>query len=221
MNVAEIVNPLITALKPGDTVQAALDQMEALQVTNLPVVNGQQFLGMVLEQALEIEANGRRKISTLELDQRPATLRYNQHFFDAFRMATELGMPVLAVLDENQHYAGATTLADAAQAFSRSFSVQSRGGMLVLSIYERDYSLAQISRLVEAEGVRLVTMLIEPDEEDPARLRLFLKFNKEDLSRVIATLERFNYVVAEKYHQPEYPDLDKERFDSLMRYLNI
>ena len=49
-----------------------------------------------------------------------------------------------------------------------------------------------------------------------------LKINQEDLSRIVATLERFGYRVIARYQENRTDaNNEKERLDMLMRYLNI
>jgi acetoin utilization protein AcuB len=64
-------------------------------------------------------------------------------------------------------------------------------------------------------------MMVE-DPLDKGKIKLTLKINQEDLSRVIATLERFNYRIIARYQESRTdPNNEKERLDMLMRYLNI
>jgi acetoin utilization protein AcuB len=56
---------------------------------------------------------------------------------------------------------------------------------------------------------------------DPAKIKLTLKINKSDLSRIIATLERFSYKVIAQFQHPSMITNEKERIDILMKYLNI
>jgi len=52
-------------------------------------------------------------------------------------------------------------------------------------------------------------------------LLVHLKINIPDLTRVVATLERFDYQVIEVHHKSEVTSLDQERLDQLMKYLGI
>jgi len=92
---------------------------------------------------------------------------------------------------------------------------------LVLSVKVHDYSLAEIARLVESNEAKILTSYIENDELDPIYLRVVLRINQTDLTRVIATLERFGYVISNSFHQATSPTVDQERFDALMRYLGV
>jgi len=101
------------------------------------------------------------------------------------------------------------------------FANQATGGILVLSLKEIDYSLAEISRLIESNETKILSSFVAVDEYDSAMIKLTLKLNKTDLSRVIATLERFSYKIIAQFQETELLSNDKERLDLLLRYLNI
>jgi acetoin utilization protein AcuB len=95
------------------------------------------------------------------------------------------------------------------------------GGIIVLELTERDYSLSQIAQIVEGNNVKVLSMYIT-SPPDSTKLEVTLKLNTGDLVSVIKTFERYNYEV--KTWVSNNDSMDKfysERFDSLMKYLNI
>ena len=84
-----------------------------------------------------------------------------------------------------------------------------------------DYSLAEISRLVEENHAKILSSIVKEDPLDPGKLRLTLKINQLDLSRIVATLERFGYKVIGRYHETKVLGDEKDRIDMLLRYLDI
>jgi acetoin utilization protein AcuB len=59
------------------------------------------------------------------------------------------------------------------------------------------------------------------DPLDKGKIKLTIKINQDDLTRVAATLDRFGYRIIARYQTTHSPDHDKDRLDMLMRYLNI
>jgi DNA-binding MarR family transcriptional regulator len=98
---------------------------------------------------------------------------------------------------------------------------QSEGGILVIAVSVNDYSLSEISRLVESNQAKILSVIVESDPYSPQRLFVHLKINEKDLSRIVATLERFEYQVIEVHQTTNTISLDKERLDMLMKYLGI
>ena len=95
------------------------------------------------------------------------------------------------------------------------------GGIIVLELVERDYSLSQIAQIVESNNVRVLSMYITSPPES-TRLEVTLKVNTSDLVSVIRTFERYNYDVKTWVTSNDSMDqFYSERFDLLMKYLNI
>jgi hypothetical protein len=84
-----------------------------------------------------------------------------------------------------------------------------------------DYSLAEISRLIEENHAKILSSILKEDPLDNGKIRLTLKINQLDLSRIVATLERFGYRVIGRYQESRPVGDEKERIDMLLRYLDI
>jgi hypothetical protein len=95
------------------------------------------------------------------------------------------------------------------------------GSILVLSMDLVDYSLAEIARLVEENNAKIISSTLVQDPLDGSKIRLTIKINQSDLGRIVATLERFGFRIIGRYQETRFTDPEKERFDLLMRYLNI
>jgi hypothetical protein len=148
-------------------------------------------------------------------------LKENQHLFEAMPVFQKTGLSVLPVMDEKGEFDGVLILESLAKVISDSYAFQTDGGVLVLSIPAIHFSLSEISRLVEANQAKILSMLVESDPVVNQNYIVHLKINQPDLSRVVATLERFEFNVLEVHQSLEASSIDKDRFDQLMRYLGI
>ena len=86
---------------------------------------------------------------------------------------------------------------------------------------QQDYSLAEISRLVEGEKAQILSSCITNDLMDTSKVKLTLKINKTDLSHISATLERFGFRIIGKFQEAEIKSNEQDRYDMLMKYLDI
>jgi hypothetical protein len=105
--------------------------------------------------------------------------------------------------------------------FAQTAAVQMPGGILVLSMRFVDYSLSEISRLIEENHAKILSCIVKEDPVEQEMIRLTLKINQLDLSRIVATLERFNYKVIGRYQESKPSGDEKDRIDMLLRYLDI
>ncbi|WP_162053608.1 CBS domain-containing protein [Pontibacter pamirensis] len=218
----ELINQMIPPLKLYDTVEKALRWMDEFRVNELPVVSNRKYMGLASELGL-IELNDRSQaLKGLELEHQEVHVMQHQHFYDVMEAAIKNKIQVVPVLDDDQEYIGIITINDTLAAFGQMSALQGQGSILVLSMPERDYSLSQISRLIEEENTKILSAYVSPDEMDPYQIKLTLKLNATDLSRIIATLERFEYRITAQFNDSSTDnDVGRDRLDMLLKYLDI
>lgn len=221
MIAAELINPVIPPLHPSDLAEKALHWMEELRVSQLPVVENGIYLGLLRDEAVLEASQQKRPVGSLPLVEKDCFVFEGQHFYDIIRVAADFGVQTVAVLDAQNDYLGVITLEDTVAAFAQTAAVQSPGAILILSMNQLDYSMAEVSRLVEAEGGKILCSSISTDLQDASRIKLTLKINKKDVSRIIATLERFGYRIIATFQETEVMSNDKDRLDMLLRFLEI
>jgi len=217
----ELINQMIPPLKMYDTVEKALRWMDEFRVNELPVVSNRKFQGLASEHNL-IELDDRSQpLKEVALEYKDVHVQQQQHFYDVMEAAIKNKIQVVAVLDDEQDYIGIITINDTLAAFGQMSALQGQGSILVLSMPERDYSLSQISRLIEEENVKILSAYVAPDELDPYQIKLTLKLNASDLTRIIATLERFEYRITAQFNDGAKYDVGRDRLDMLLKYLDI
>jgi acetoin utilization protein AcuB len=217
----DLINDMIPPLKLTDTGEKAKRWMEELRLSQLPVVDKSSFQGLLLEDTLLDSDSLDHLISDYRLDYKELTVMPGTHYYDVIKMATRNKLQVLPVVDENKHFMGVVSINETAGAIAKMFASQGPGGILLLSMNEADYSMAQISRLIEANDCKILSSFVVSDESAPAKVNLTLKLNKTDLARTVATLERYGYNVITQFHETELINNDQERLDLLMKYLNM
>ena len=218
----DLLNQMIPPLKGSDSAAKAARWLDEFHVDQLPVLDNRQYRGLVTESDLADFDDPNTLLSELPLGFTDVFVRPDQHFYRVMELAIENKIQLVPVVDEQQEYAGVVTISDALAAFGKQSTAAGQGGIIVLSMEERDYSLSQISRYVEENNAKILSAHVNQDEHDPYRIRLTLKLNTDRLDRIIATLERFNYSVTAQFSGVSVVGEDEqERFDALLRYLNV
>lgn len=221
----DLINPLIPHASIEDNFDKVTVLMDDCRVNHLPVIenNTSVFRGfisndMVYGQSLA-DANG--SLATHELSSANCFVYEDQHFYEIIKIMAEYDSEMIAVLSHEDIFLGVITAEDLLHAFSKTIAVQSPGGIIIASIKKIDYSLAEITRLVEADGAKIIGCFLLDDEQDTDRLKVTLKLDKKDVSHIVATLERFNYRIVALFQEEKIISNEKERLDILMKYLNI
>ena len=221
MKAKDLISEVVPSLKTSDSGQTALNWMEIFRISHLPIVNNLDFLGLISDSDIYDMNQPEEPIGNHTLTLFKPFVTSEQHLFEVIGLAARLKLTVVPVLDEKSHFKGVITTTDLVRYLAGISSMDQQGGIIVLELIERDYSLSQIAQIVESNNVRVLSMYIT-SPPDSTRLEVTIKVNTNDLVSVIRTFERYNYDV--KSWVTSDDSMDKfysERFDLLMKYLNI
>jgi len=139
---------------------------------------------------------------------------------DVLKLAAQLRLTVIPVIDENENYVGSVTRDNLLNFLASETDIIEPGGILVLDLNLNDYSLSEISRIIEMAGAKVLSAFTKTNA-DTNKIELTLKINQTQLQQVMAALNRYNYVVKESFVEPEYFEDLQQRYEGLMNYLNI
>lgn len=216
----DLINDQIPPLKPSDLGAKALNWMDEFKVSHLPIVNKGEYVGLISDDELLDLEDPETNLKGIKLALIRPFVRTNQHIFDVIRIITDFNVSVIAVVDDKERYKGLIAAADLVHQFSKLSAVREPGGIIVLELGVRDYSLAQIAQIVEGNDTRILSSYVTP-HEDSTKIEVTLKVNREDLSPILQTFNRYNYVVKVSYHQSEYEQDMKRKFESFMNYIRL
>jgi acetoin utilization protein AcuB len=217
----DLISEVIPSLKTSDTGQTALNWMEIFRISHLPIVNNQDFLGLISDADIYDMNQPEEPIGNHELTLFKPYVEGEQHIFEVIGLASRLKLSIVPVLDSSNHFKGVITISDLIRHLAGISSMDQPGGIIVLEMIDRDYSLSQIAQIVEGNNVKVLSMYITSPPES-TKLEVTLKLNTGDLSSVIRTFERYNYDVKTWVSNNDSMDnFYSERFDHLMKYLNI
>jgi acetoin utilization protein AcuB len=220
MNAKELINDSYPPLTVEDTGLKALNWMEEFRLEHIPLVDHTHYIGLVSEQdILKLSAMdqplGQHKLSVI----RPY-VRSVQPVFEVVRSMSNDKLTIMPVLDENEHYLGVVTLEDVLKYYSDSGIFEDANGVIVIEMNPKSYSMTELSGIIESEDGRIMSAYVTPNPRNET-IDITIKINQQDLTRIIASLSRHGFFVKEHYHQSEFVDDLKSRYDSLMNYLGI
>lgn len=216
-----LISDVVPSIGSAETGQKALNLMDLFRVSHIPVVNDSSYVGIVSDKMIyDLDLN-ERPIEK-ELDKLDTThVHKDQHIFEVAILMYKLKLSVIPVLDTDHYYLGVITLYDLARRFARLFSLQEIGGVMVLEMHMNDYSLAQISQIVESNDVKILSVFLNRIP-GTSNLDVIMKLDKEDLSPLIQAFMRYDYNVKAVYQDHTMlNDLYKDRFDQFMKFMNI
>ena len=100
MLAAELIDPMLPALKPTDTVGKALEWMHEHRIGQLVLTDQDEYKGILTEDGLLDVADEDYPLSGVMCRFEQVYAYENQHLFEVMNLAIEHRLEVLAVLNE-------------------------------------------------------------------------------------------------------------------------
>ena len=216
----ELISDVVTALKTSDTGTMALSWMEVFRIKHLPIVNHREFLGLISDSDIYDLNNPDEPVGNHQLSLQKPFVNEGQHIYEVIELLSRLELTLVPVLNDEKQYLGVITQEDLTRKFAHLSAMQQPGGIIELEMNEHDYSLSEISQIVESNNARILSLYVA-SSQDNTKLRVTLKINFTDLTSIMETFDRYNYTVVSSHTNNE--DLDEfyqERFDVFLKYLN-
>jgi len=207
----------ISPALPSDSGMNAMSLMDEFKVSHLPVVEKGQLLGLISEDDIWDMHNQEKPINSILLKQVFVTFEHD--VFEIVKMINENDLTLIPVIDDNR-YVGAISIRSILKALASIVAMQSEGGVIILEMNKNDYSMSEIAQIVEGNNTKILSSYVSNHKESNM-IKVTIKINANDLNPVVQTFQRYDYTITAHYNQSESNDGIQDRYNSLMRYLNI
>ncbi len=216
----QLISDLVLPLDVSDTGATALGLMDEFHVSHLPVTKDSEFIGIISDTDIFNLNNFEEPVGDHPIVINRVSVREEQHFYDVVKLFTAMKLTLLPVVSDKNIYLGSITLATLIREFSSVSSVESPGGIIILEVNDKDYVMTEIAQIIETNDAKLLSMYITT-YPDSTKLEVTLKLNRIDIAPVIQTFLRYNYTIKATYSEESDEENLRERYDSLMKYLNV
>ncbi len=219
----QLISREIPALALHQTGKEAFQLLQNWHVQHLPVADDGRLVGIISEEDI---FNHELVVPLVEYDFSPLrrfSVSENAHLFEVMRVMGENRLTVIPVVDAEENYLGLVSQNDLLRTFAHSTTFAESGGILVLEMPSRDFSLATLSKIAEDEDVKVLGAIVNSGSDADDSVLVTLKFNTDELNRVAASYERHEYEIRESHGGSSlaHQDTLRERYDALMAYLNV
>ena len=212
------IDPSIVPLKISDSVAVAIDFFKEFSVRQLPVVQDNICIGILSLDEIEEELADIPVLDFINLSYSFASTY--DHIYEVMRAISEQSVTLFPIIDENNNYLGCITLASLFKNYVNCAAFSQPGSIIVLEMDKKNYSLAEIARIVESENKVILSSLLSSNAESD-RLEITLKLNSAQIQNLLSTFERFGYNIKATFDEEDVKDTLKNRYESLMTYLNV
>lgn len=193
--------------------------MDDLKVENWPVVEEGVFMGTLSEEVL-MDAEVDAKLAELKTEMLPFSIGLEEHVVSALRLMAERRLDILPAITANNEYLGVITHADLLQQLSSLLGTHLPGGLLVLEVSPTDFSPGEISRLIETNNAQMMQMNTSIDPVS-GFYNIVIRINKQEVSDIIATLQRYDYRVTYFVGEEQYQNELRRNYHHLFHFIDM
>jgi CBS domain-containing protein len=202
-----------------DKVAFALQCMEDFDVQHLAVVKDDYFIGLISKSDL-LDTDTSNNLEKLNDQFLRLGINADAHFLTALDLFTKHQITLLPVLNEQQECIGFITFQQLNDRLAQFLGVAQPGAILVLSIAPMQYSLAEMSRLVETNNAQILQLNTFFDPSN-GNFIVTLKLNREEAGTIIATFQRYDYQVLYYFGNAPLNNDIEQHYHHLMNYLDV
>src|SRR5665213_1626432 len=151
----ELITNEVQPVHTSDTIQKVMERLLEFRLRHLPIVNEEQFLGLISDADLVEEGDYQVSIGALALSHVNPYVLEDQHIYDVIRLFYEQQLTIVPVLDGKKNYLGMITINSMNEYFAKLTSVTEPGGIIVLVITNKNNSLAHMAQIVESDNAQI------------------------------------------------------------------
>ncbi|MCD4772277.1 MAG: CBS domain-containing protein [Bacteroidales bacterium] len=215
-----LLNDAIIPLNDSDTGAIALSWMDDYKVSHLPIVNNGDFLGLISDEDIYNMSDFSEPVGNHTLTLSSPFVYEHQHILEIIKIVASQKLSLIPVLNKKKKYIGSITLNRIIESISKISAAESPGGIIVLEVSQNDYSLSEISHIIESNDAKVLSLYIETSDNS-TKMRVVIKINKIDIAPVLQTFNRYNYDIKVSFSEKDDTKYLKENYDLLMKYLDM
>lgn len=219
MNINDYILKEIKALSLKTTVKYAKKLFKNYPITHFPVIENGKLLGSFAEEDIQTIENKEEEL---------VAHSFLMHSFFADEKATVLELlkifadnntTIIPVLNKDKNYMGYYDLCDVLDVFSTSPFMIEESETLIIEKPETDYSMSEISQIVEANGAKLLGLYLS--EKLNNSVQITLKIVSDEINEMIQTFRRYDYKIVSTHENDIYLEDLKNRSEYLQKYLEM
>ena len=203
------INDYITndykAINSKETIAEVQDFFAEVSYSHFSVIDEGIYIGCIAADDIET-FDSDKKVSDYKYTLEGFFARKNMIWLDVLEVFAKNHTNVVPVLDEENNYTGTPFLKE-------------QGGIIIIEKSILDYSMSQITQIVESNNGKLLGLFVSEASAD--KIQITLKIALGGMNEIIQTFRRYNYEIISEHQEDNYLNNLKERSEYLDKYLNM
>ena len=171
----ELISVHIPSISFNDEAEKALTLMDENRVAHIPVVDNGEYHGLISEnEILDLEDTFLPLNQVKPILTRPSVKMYD-YIYDVLSVFSQNNITTLPVLDDNDQYIGVIGQEELVKTLAKLTNAKEPGGVIVLGLNIRDYSMVQIAQIIESENAKILSSYTSTQDDS---LKMDIVLNK-------------------------------------------
>jgi len=219
MNITEYILKDITSLTFNGPVKGAVKICKNFPISHIFIVENEQFMGCFSESDIKTIENKNDKLAKYADLIQFFFVDTKTTLLELIKVFADNDTNIIPVLDEQKNYVGYYDLYDVLDIFAQSPFLNDESITLVVEKNESEYSMSQVSQIVEASGGKILGVFLSEKRGEIVQITINISF--EDIQEIIQTFRRYNYTIITKHENDFYLEDLKDRSEYFQKYLNM
>lgn len=220
MQIQELNYASLPWIQQSDSVASAMQRLEDEQLTQLPVVEGERYVGLVNMDLLLSAEDDSLTIEQLIPLLPKSLIHPEDHFLSALQIVAEQSLQLIPVVSAGGELLGVIEQIELMSAVSAFLGLHESGALLVVEKELHQYSASEIIKLVETNDVQVMQLNTQPNTQAGTVL-VTLRLNRSEISDIISTFQRYEYTIRFFIGEEQYANELRTNYDNLIHYLKI
>jgi predicted transcriptional regulator len=206
------------AIDSQETIAEVQSFFEEVTFSHFSVLNEGIYMGCIASDDVETFDDD-KKVDDYKYTLEGFFARKNMIWLDVLEVFAKNHSNVVPVLGDDNAYLGYYELEDIVKFFHETPFLKEQGAIIVVEKNAIDYSMAQITQIVESNNGKLLGLFIS--DATAEKIQVTIKIALGSMNEIIQTFRRYNYEIVSEHHEDNYINNLRERSEYLDKYLNI
>jgi CBS domain-containing protein len=215
----QLISSEITPVNLNYRVEQTLHLMDEYHIRQIPVIDGDAFLGMVSEDDL-LDVDSDKRIVEVIHKLIGFKVKTTDFFLMAVKLAYLYDLDIVPVVNDKLVLEGVVTKQTLFKHLAEMSGAGSNGATVLLEMEQIDFNPPLFNRLVESNDA-FITHLNSWSDTGTNRLHVLIQINKQEVSDILATFQRYDFNVRHFAGEELYTNELQTNFNQLMHYLNM
>ncbi|SDG66826.1 CBS domain-containing protein [Flavobacterium omnivorum] len=216
--ITEYITNDFRAIDSQDSISTVQAFFDGSHFSHFPIIEEGIYIGSIAGDDIET-FDPEKKVTDYRFTLEGFFARTNTIWLDVLEVFAKNHTNLIPVLDENNVYVGYYEIEDILKFFHETPFLKEPGAIIVVKKPILDYSMSQITQIVESNNGKLLGLFIS--EADVESVEVTLKITLGAMNEIIQTFRRYDYEIISEHQEDSYISNLKERSDYLDKYLNI